>query len=262
MAKNAWKELLPCKECYQIVKNKERLVNNDKVIIRVYSEHINNDERSIEPYYTFQLTCDSIIRPGAQRNRQLLPLLCEKSLERCDVILEENSLIYHRSLWFNLKESQIQEEAEPLIQQHDIEESQEFKLWKREKKKEFKSFYSGLKDKVLCHGKDCHVDFYLSSEDSSGLIGKIKRKEKLQFAHNNLTGEIIYIGEKKEISKGFSSQLVNINTFEVSIYSGEKLAIEIKGNVFIKEEINLVSLDDLSEQGLEFPDEYRRGNHV
>lgn len=256
MAKNTWKELLPCKECYQIVKNKDRLKCNDLVVIKVYSD---SGDSNSEPFYTFQLTCDSIIRPGAQRNRQLLPLLSDKSLERCHIILEENALSFHKSLWYNLKEQKMQEEVEPFLQPDMNDESKEFKLWKREKKKEFKNFYSSLQDKTICHGKDCHVDFYLSNHDNSGIIAKIKRKEKLQFAYDSQTNQLTYIGDTKDLPNGYVSQYQNINTFEVIIYSGENPALKIKGNVFIKEEVNLLSLDDLSEQGLEFPDEYRRG---
>ncbi len=253
MSKGSWRELLPCKECYQVVKNKDRLALEDRVQIDVYTE---NDETThihgLEPFYTFELTIDSIKRPGAQRYHQIHPLLSGISLQRCGQVLEENCKSHHRDLWLSSSKDRLLEGVQLIPDKDHLEESSQNAEWIKEKKKEFKTFYAQLADKPVCHGKGCHVDFYLSPSDSSGLIARIKRREKLRFCVDTIKGGYKYMGDlSKEQNMDKMIRNVLIKYFVVSIYSKNRLALKLNGNVFITDESRCLSLEDLMDQGIE-----------
>ncbi len=255
MSKGTWRELLPCKECYQIVKNKDRLNLEDRVEIDVYTEwdetpHI----QGLEPFYTFHRTIDSIKRPGAQRYHQIHPLLSDISLQRCGQVLEENCKSHHRNLWVSASKDRIlEDDGIQLPSDLDpMEELSDNSEWVKEKKKEFKTFYSQVSHKPVCHEKDCHVDFYLSPDDDCGLIAKIKRREKLRFSLDNVKGGYIYLGDaSKGLERDQMIRNVLIKYFVVKIYSQNRLALKLNGNVFITDENHCVSLEGLMEKGIE-----------
>ena len=249
MAKGSWKDLLPCRECYQVVKNKSRLRSGDKVMINIFTQHKNHKDDGILPYYTFNLTLDSIKRPGGQRYRQIYPLLADHSLGRCEKILEKNSIDFHRNLWLSFQKEKMDNDDSFLSSDVDIENDEEFKEWRREKKREFKDYYTSLNDKKIYHGKSCYVDFYLSDNDEQGLIAKINRRKKLTFFVNPSSGEKQYLDDKNYDTENI--QTVKVKTFEVFIYNKDQLALKINGNVSVVKEKENLSLENLLEQGID-----------
>ncbi len=254
MSKGVWRELLPCKECYQIVKNQYRLGLEDRIEIDVYNEWDEiNDIQGLEPFYTFHLTVDSIKRPGAQRYHQIHPLLSDISLQRCGQVLEENCKSHHRNLWLSTFKDRILDDDSLLLSDNDpLEELGDNAEWVKEKKKEFKTFYSQVSHKPICHGKDCHVDFYLSPGDDCGLIARIKRREKLRFSMDAMKGGYTYPGDaSKGLEMDTMIRNVLIKYFVVKIYSQNRLALKLNGNVFITDENHCLSLEGLMEKGME-----------
>ncbi|GMT49790.1 MAG: hypothetical protein IEMM0008_1329 [bacterium] len=253
MSKGTWRELLPCKECYQVVKNKDRLALEDRVQIDVYTE---SDETThihgLKPFYTFHLTIDSIKRPGAQRYHQIHLLLSDISLQRCEEVLEGNCKSHHRDLWVSSFKDKLLEDVQLLPDKDHLEKLSQNAEWIKKKKKEFKTFYAQLSHKPICHGKGCHVDFYLSPGDNGGLIAKIKRREKLKFCVDEVKGGYKYIGDvSREQNMDKIIRNVLIKYFVISIYSKNRLALKLNGNVFIIDESRCLSLEDLMEQGIE-----------
>ncbi|MDH5681864.1 MAG: hypothetical protein OEZ36_09765 [Spirochaetota bacterium] len=265
MAKNIWRELLPCKECYQVVKNKHRLAEDDSLEIEVYDQDLAYSQaEDVAPYHVFKLNLRHLIRPGAQRNRQLYSLLSEKSLSRCEQIMEQNSKEYHRNIWLSSQKNTLTDEEYNKFGQDDgFEDNPKILVWKKNKKREFKSYYNNLEQKDLIYGKGCHVDFYLSLEDSRGLIAKINRGEKFRFFIHKDGGQKEYLAEKTDISeRNGKTQDVYIRTFVVKIYSSGKLILKLMGGVYFAEVDKHLSLDSLYEYGIEPPSMALGGCHV
>ncbi len=257
MAKSSWKELLPCKECYNLVKNKELFNLQDRVEIKIYDQEVNSiDLEATEPYYTFNLTLASLKRPYSQRNRELLPLLSEKSLARCENKLLKNTRDFYFSLWLNSSRTQPSNHIVRSVSYNSFSTEDKVQWW-IEKKKEFKSYYQNLSHTSIYHKKGCYVDFYLSPDDPIGLIARIKRRWKLKFYQDSCTQGKIYLAKGDKTPSNCIIQLVTVKFFVVSIFSGDKLAIRLFGDVFLQINNEEISLDNLSEQGIElytYPD--------
>ncbi len=251
MSKGQWKELLPCKVCYKIVKNAHQLSLHDRMEIELFKENVELEEGiEIVPFHKLVLSLDCMIRPGAQQHRMIKPLLAEKSLNRCQQILEQNRITYYKNLWFTRQSNKIKSLNDEFLN-NNVQ-------WRRDKKKEFKQFYANLTDQSTHHDKGCYVDFYLSDNDKHGLIAKINRKMKLRFL-TDANKNRAYLDDSITEANGMIQE-IQVNHFIVSVYANDKLLLKVNGNVRVINKKDNVSLEQLTDQGFEYP--FIAGNYV